>query len=256
MPNWYSPVYLEGDPMPEDYDEGNLHRPALRTPLAGLIEQDGAFIDVQKKIVKDPAYFRSYRSGYYAMTVVSTGRMEYLPAPRPSLNQPEIRKELSRRLWMSDSPQEIMMMKMDAESLLHPSKPRSVMSKWTPEELKEMNVLVLGLGLGVFPQLIEEKVRSITVVEINPLVIRAVWPHVKSKDWNIVCGDAWKIVQMFGRNSGQYDLCYMDIWEDISEDNKEQYMELKALARKVGCRRTVGWVEDHVYGRANYFGSR
>ncbi len=210
-----------------------IHRSGLRMPLEqDLLVSGQRFIRIKNMGVKDPAYYRSFQPGLYEFTVMFTGELD------------EHGERKRQRLWMSDTPQEISMMQIGMSDLLNVrSRSASDTSQW--------NVLVLGLGLGIFPQLIEEKVASVTVVEIDPLVVKAVWDHVKGPNWDLVLADAWDIDKML--RPGSFDACYMDIWEDISEDNKEEYVRMKKVARRAGSRRTVGWVEDHVYGRAEYF---
>ncbi len=78
-----------------------------------------------------------------------------------------------------------------------------------------------------------------------------IWPHVRGQNWDLVIGDAWNIDHIF--KPGSFDACYMDIWSEICTDNKEQYVAMKKLARKIGSRRTIGWVEDQIYERVAYF---
>ncbi len=208
-----------------DYE---IRRSGLRMPPEqDLLVSGQRFIRIKGTGVKDPAYYRSFQPGLHEFTVMFTGELD------------EHGERKRQRLWMSDTPQEISMMRIGMSDLLN------------VRDTSQWNVLVLGLGLGIFPQLIEKKVARVTVVEIDPLVVRAVWDHVKGPNWDLVLADAWNIDKVL--RPGSFDACYMDIWEDICESNKEEYMRLKKVARRAGSRRTIGWVEDHVYGRAEYF---
>ncbi|NIQ88655.1 MAG: hypothetical protein GWN93_06070 [Deltaproteobacteria bacterium] len=97
------------------------------------------------------------------------------------------------------------------------------------------NVLVNGLGLGVYACAVLEKpeVDHVTVVEIAPEVIRLVGVHLKQ--WygeriELVLADAMTWQPPKGK---RYDAVWHDIWDTICTDNLEQ---MHTLHRRYGRR--------------------
>lgn len=80
------------------------------------------------------------------------------------------------------------------------------------------DVLIFGLGLGliVFPLLLDEGVRSLTIVEKDRNLIEVVGEILKSKDLRnivkIIEGDAYNY---FESMLTTYDIIYFDIWPKI-----------------------------------------
>lgn len=85
------------------------------------------------------------------------------------------------------------------------------------------DVLIFGLGLGmiVFPLLMDEDVNSITIVEYDPGVIDIVGKIIAEHDLNkkvkIIQGDAFTYHQNF--NEERFDTIYFDIWRRITTDS-------------------------------------
>ena len=115
---------------------------------------------------------------------------------------------------MSTSPQEVSMMLKDARVF------------------SGGHALVAGLGLGVLPQIIEERAASITVVEIEPTVVELVWDAVKGQTWNLVEGDAYEYIATAHQ---RFDFVYLDTWygSSYSPDQLLTHLRNKALARRV-----------------------
>ena len=128
---------------------------------------------------------------------------------------------------MSTSPQEVAMMLRDAR------------------EFSGGNVLVAGLGLGVFPQLVEDRATSITVVEIEPAVVELVWDAVKGQAWSLVVGDAYDCI---AATPQRFDFVYLDTWygTSYSPDQLLVHLKNKALARRAlrPHGRVVLWDEE------------
>jgi hypothetical protein len=80
----------------------------------------------------------------------------------------------------------------------------------------EGDVLISGLGLGMVIKALLKKpnVRSITVIELEPDVIKLVAPSYPDPRVRIICADAytWKPDRKF-------DWAWHDIWADISTDD-------------------------------------
>jgi len=108
------------------------------------------------------------------------------------------------------------------------------------------DVLMVGLGIGMVAVAVCQKaeVTSVTVLEINPDVIRLVAPHIKHDKLRVVQADAFR-PPVRGR---RFDTIYLDVWADICTDN---WGEIKALcqqyrpfARQGG--KVTAWQKDHI----------
>jgi hypothetical protein len=199
--------------MQDRYKNAPIKRSDFRLPPDG---QYGDKVQVRREIIVAPEYFSSAYPGRFEITILSIG----------PLNGP------NKSAWMSDSPQEIAMMRCDASHFRKGGR----------------RILVCGLGLGMFPQLVEEKYDEVVIVEKNPAVVKATWEHVRALNWRLVIADAWDIGTLFCK--GSFDAVYADIWVNISGDNVKHYKAFKKIARhKLGSPNTHCWWEHAVYGR-------
>lgn len=201
------------------YDNDPVQTSGLRLPSDGVVE--GTDIEISRTVVVCPTYFSGVKMGRFEVCrlIMDAGHAKG-----------------RRYTWMSDSPQEVMLAKMDAKRF--PSEGR--------------RILVMGLGLGIFPQLVEGRYQEVVVLEISPAVVKAVWDHVAGGNWRLVVGDAWRAHRLFRR--GTFDHVYADIWSEINSDNHEAYKAMKKLARfKLGAKKTVCWAEDEVYRPGSIF---
>lgn len=119
---------------------------------------------------------------------------------------------------------------------------RTVVMSDTPMEMRTNwpiirhatgNVLINGLGIGMVLRHILAKpdVRSVTVIEIAPDVIRLTGPSfIDDQRVNIVHASAFDYQPPKGQ---RYDAVWHDIWDFICADNLD---EMKALHRKYGRR--------------------
>lgn len=98
--------------------------------------------------------------------------------------------------WMSDTPQEITAMQLAATAA-------------------RGDVLVTGLGLGIFQRSVPEAVRSVTTLEINPDVVRLVWRHITANDkrQRLVLGKAEDTMSEMIRAGREFDFIYLDTWD-------------------------------------------
>lgn len=84
-----------------------------------------------------------------------------------------------------------------------------------PTILARKKVLVLGLGIGLYPLWLKERnnrVESVTIVERAADVFALVFPHVKSSlhaRTSIVIADGWDFM---GTTHEKYDFVFIDIW--------------------------------------------
>ena len=100
-------------------------------------------------------------------------------------------------------------------------------------EKKEWRVLVLGLGLGSIPQLLEQKYRCnfhCTAVEVDETVVELAQDYTLSDlkaPIEVICTDAWWYVQ---QSTEQFDLIAMDVFlDDVIPENFESTDFLEAL---------------------------
>jgi len=127
-------------------------------------------------------------------------------------------------LFMSDTPAEY----RDASYFIHRS---------------EGHVLISGLGLGMVVKalLLKEAVASITVVELEPDVIKLVAPSYSNERLRIIQGDAytWKPDSVF-------DWAWHDIWADISADDLPDMARIcRHYARSMAApERQMVWGRD------------
>ena len=83
------------------------------------------------------------------------------------------------------------------------------------------HVLVAGLGMGIFPLLIASnpRVESITVIEIDPHVIRISQPYLTNRKITIVNQslEEYAANRTAASHATPYDYCFIDIWATIQE---------------------------------------
>lgn len=108
------------------------------------------------------------------------------------------------------------------------------------------DVLLVGLGIGMVAVATCEKreVSSVTVLEIEPDVIRLVAPHIAHRKLRIVQADGWK-PPLRGR---RFDMICVDIWHDLCVDN---WADIKMLCRKYRSFVRPGglvtaWQKEHI----------
>lgn len=103
------------------------------------------------------------------------------------------------------------------------------------------DVLIAGLGLGMVlvPLLANSNVTSVTVVEIDPDVIKLVVPHFLGPKLKIIQADftTWK-----APNKARWHTIYFDIWPNINADDLPMISKLRQRYRRrlhpqgwIGC---------------------
>ena len=128
-----------------------------------------------------------------------------------------------------------------------------------PSEINSMGIdidkasgrcLVLGLGLGYYHYMISlsERVKSITVVEINEKIIELfetyILPQFEHKEKiKIVHADALEYMKQVERD--EYDFCYADIWEG-QEDGSVAYNQIKPHEKRLPYTRFAYWIEKEI----------
>lgn len=104
------------------------------------------------------------------------------------------------------------------------------------------NVLVAGLGLGMYLQNIKDKeeVTSITVVEKSKVVIELIAKYFKDcQKIKIINEDIFNYTSDI-----KFDFAFLDIWSDISEDNLVEFNILREKFKDIP--EIICWSEDIV----------
>ncbi|WP_150273302.1 hypothetical protein [Paenibacillus tepidiphilus] len=128
----------------------------------------------------------------------------------------------------------------------------------TPNEIATMHeaveqahghVLAFGLGLGYYAYMAseQERVESVTVVEINPHVIQLFNEHVLPQFGNahkikVVQADAFAFAEA-ELPKGQYDYVFTDLWHDVS-DGIDLYLRMKTYEPLSPGAEFVYWIEQ------------
>jgi len=112
------------------------------------------------------------------------------------------------------------------------------------------DVLLLGLGIGMLAVACcrKDEVTSVTVVEIEPQVIRLVEPHIRHPKLRIIQGDAF--APPFRGKA--FDTIYIDIWQNICSDNWETMKPLLRQYRKLARNGAYvsAWLKDYIQREA------
>lgn len=110
------------------------------------------------------------------------------------------------------------------------------------------HVLIGGLGMGMLMCGIQKKpeVSSVTVVEKDQTLIDMMMKcglHIDEEKTVIVQGDVFTWEPGF---KFKYDYLYFDIWDNICEDNVEEFKKLRKLYRKYRAKGSLinFWCED------------
>lgn len=99
-------------------------------------------------------------------------------------------------IWMSDSPGE-------QEALQ------------IPTIVAHGDVLIIGLGIGLFPTMLKNRnrdIKSITIVEKNVDVIKLVYKHIATSKMSIVHDEGQSY---FLNTYRKFDFIYIDIWDNV-----------------------------------------
>ena len=115
------------------------------------------------------------------------------------------------------------------------------------------NVLVLGLGLGyyVYRILGAEAVRSVTVVELSEDVTKLFCEHLMpqfphTERLRVVCADALAYLPTV--KEGQFDFCFADIWEGVT-DGAPLYEKIRVHEHRLPGTRFAYWIEEQIKDR-------
>ena len=116
-------------------------------------------------------------------------------------------------MWMSDGPEERLTM--------------SSAVRWCPNNA---DVLIGGLGLGIVPRWLEQKAKTITIVEFSRDVINLVYDYIKTAKMKIIHDD---INNYLDKTEEKFDFVYLDTWPDLNASRLDEIVRLKKLAKNV-----------------------
>lgn len=120
-------------------------------------------------------------------------------------------------LWMSDTPQERMMMFNNAMA-------------------SSGRVLIGGLGLGLYAQYVAPRARAMTIVERSPEVVEIVWPQIEPAITKAMGGTRPSIVIadigsfLAAPATRSYDTIFLDTWETLDATRLPKINHLRQLA--------------------------
>jgi len=120
-------------------------------------------------------------------------------------------------LWMSDTPQERLMMYNNARA-------------------SNGHILIGGLGLGIYPQYAAPRAHSITIVERSVEIVAIVWPVIEPVLSTLSSGLRPRLViaeiETFLQNSSaeRYDTIFLDTWEELNAARLPYINRLRDLA--------------------------
>lgn len=120
-------------------------------------------------------------------------------------------------LWMSDTPQERLMMYNNAQA-------------------SQGNILVGGLGLGLYPQYVAPRARSLTIVERSQAIADIVWPQIAptlaqaldARPLRLIIADVGRFLAR--APEAAYDTIFLDTWEDLNATRLPYVNFLRDLA--------------------------
>ena len=112
-------------------------------------------------------------------------------------------------------------------------------------------VLTYGLGLGYFAYhaSMKDSVTSVTVVELDPDVIKLfetfILPQFPNRDKiRIVCADAFDYAEKRAPDE-RYDLIFSDFWHDAG-DGRDLYLKMKEYEKFSPQSEHAYWLEDTI----------
>lgn len=102
------------------------------------------------------------------------------------------------------------------------------------------NILVAGLGLGMFLTAIKDKkeVTKITVVEKSSDIIKLIGKYYQDEKIEIINEDIFNF-----KTDDEFDLIWIDIWADICSDNLKEMEKLKIKFSK-NSKNILCWSEE------------
>jgi hypothetical protein len=213
----------------ETFDSDWLANRLVQRPRTPVYDKDGLVITISKVPAGKPHCVISMRNAIFS-------------GQRPTNisfdADVEIRSlQYEGGEWMTDTPQEIWQMYTALEELT---------------QMHEPELLVGGLGLGVFSHLAAEYAGAIvTTVERDERIINAVSPWSARK---VVKDDIYKFADKV--EVGEYDAAFLDTWQRTGEYC--WITEVVPLRRKLAPKiaKIWCWQEDEMIGQIRLNGTR
>lgn len=130
----------------------------------------------------------------------------------------------------------------------------------TPDEIRDHarfmrrshgDVLIAGLGIGMVLQgcAVKDEVKSVTVIELSPDVIKLVEAHYKAKPFGhkvtIINADIfdWKPAK-----GVKFDCAWFDIWDNLCTDNLDEMAKLNRKFARI-CPEKGSWGRELLLDR-------
>jgi len=110
--------------------------------------------------------------------------------------------------------------KNDTESVWMSDTPMEYFKAWELVARSHGNVLVGGLGLGLFIHLLRNRkdIGTITVIEKSPEVVQLVSKYLP-KDIEIICGDFMQEIFNLEEAEREFDTVIADMWKNDAEED-------------------------------------
>jgi len=90
-----------------------------------------------------------------------------------------------------------------------------------PVTIAHGDVLVIGLGIGLFPTLLNERnktVKKVTIVERSRDVVKLVYSRIANSKTNLVAGGGWDFLSTC---KDKFDFIFIDVWNAFTTTLKE-----------------------------------
>jgi hypothetical protein len=137
------------------------------------------------------------------------------------------------------------------KSILTSDLPVEIYSQYIAFSKAKGNVLVGGLGLGMAPTMMLDMpgVKSVTIIEKEPKIIKLIAPQL-DKRLKIINADLYDYLKLAGSHKWAYpkfDFAYHDIWYGTGESTwAEHVVPLYRLSQKAGIKKMGAWGEHEM----------
>jgi hypothetical protein len=137
------------------------------------------------------------------------------------------------------------------KNVLTSDAPIEIYTQWLAFSKAKGNILVGGLGLGMAPTMMlgMPGVKSVTVIEKEPEIIKMVQPQLDQRI-KVVQADLYEYLKILGEHKWAYpkfDFAYHDIWYSTDEGTwASDVVPLYRLTQKAGIKKMGAWGEHEM----------
>jgi len=110
---------------------------------------------------------------------------------------------------------------MKGNQVIMSDTPMEQMGLRVPVGLAHGKVLVIGLGIGIFPTLLREynkRVENVLIIETSRHVVKLVYPHIRNSKTTIQICDGWGFLTAC---IDKFDFIFIDVWPAITTTIRE-----------------------------------